>query len=370
MVGVTCLLPGQAGYSSRFFYSCFSCHVVVVYVRHPAVQRELQELLARRVATDTTEEEADDDVAEDDSGDESDYGGSDPDDSGSHEASLTTESEIEETLRSFAGGVSSLIGQSVGVSSTDTSGSFSQASSCGHSLSSHGGTSGTTQGAADTPAASARTGARNVTDDNIRIPVTPPAAAPAQVQAPSPPAPAPANVPLPPPLPPTPRRRGQGDSRPAPSVPAAESVSAPTGSSAPAEAAVAPAEPVPEPVRLKCLMTVLRRLGVPVMELAFFPKQERSALVVRDPNEVARCALHATHALKGTFHPGYPISDACEAGVGGGARSRGDEATAALAALIASGEDHGRDSSGRKLRLRWGALSSADMDALVRVRPS
>lgn len=107
----------------------------------------------------------------------------------------------------------------------------------------------------------------------------------------------------------------------------------------------------------------MRRLGVPVLELAFFPEEQRSRLVVREPNEAARGALHAIHTLKDALAPPYPISEACEA-----RRTRTDaNAAATVAALIASGEDHGRDGRGRKLRLRWGALEDADMDALVQV---
>lgn len=124
------------------------------------------------------------------------------------------------------------------------------------------------------------------------------------------------------------------------------------------------ARPVPEPTRLKGLMGVLRRLGLPVLELAFFPKEERSRLVVRDPNEAARDGLHIIHAFKDASAPPYPISKSCEAVR---VRETGPAAAAALAALILSGEDHGRDARGRKLRLRWGALDAADMNALVQV---
>lgn len=126
---------------------------------------------------------------------------------------------------------------------------------------------------------------------------------------------------------------------------------------------VAPPVSVPEPPRLKGLVTVLKRLGVPVLELAFFPREQRPSLVVQDPNEAARGALHATHAIKAALAPPYPISEACE----GTRRRISDEAQANMRELIASGNDHGRDNSGRKLRLRWGALSSEDMDALLQV---
>lgn len=126
---------------------------------------------------------------------------------------------------------------------------------------------------------------------------------------------------------------------------------------------------VPEPVRLKRLVAVLRRLGVPVLELAFFPEQERPGFVIREPNEAARAALHATHSLRNTAHPGYPISDACEAAIGRGWEGvRTAEAVGIAAAIVKAGEDHARDSRGRKLRLRWGALDATDMDNLVLVR--
>lgn len=121
---------------------------------------------------------------------------------------------------------------------------------------------------------------------------------------------------------------------------------------------------VQETQQLKELVGVLRRLGVPVLELAFFPENQRSTLVVSEANEAARGALHATHALLKTLAPPYPISEACEArrlGVRAGA-------AATMAALIMRGEDHGRDSRGRKLRLRWGALEPTDMDVLLKVR--
>ena len=102
---------------------------------------------------------------------------------------------------------------------------------------------------------------------------------------------------------------------------------------------------------------------MPVLELAFFPAEQRPLLVIADPNEAARGALGAIHALRGTLVPPYPISEACEVRRSG----TSEEATSALAALIASGEDHARDGRGRKLRLRWGALEPADMDALLQV---
>ena len=138
--------------------------------------------------------------------------------------------------------------------------------------------------------------------------------------------------------------------------------------SAAAEASAAGASslgPVPEPARLKGLVSVLRRLGVPVLELAFFPEEQRPNLVVRDPAEAARGALHAIYALRNTQAPQYPISEACEARC----LTAGGEAGEAMKTMIASGEDHARDSYGRRLRLRWGALESADMDALVQVGP-
>lgn len=180
-----------------------------------------------------------------------------------------------------------------------------------------------------------------------------------------------------PPLPPRPAR----PERPSPPPPAAPAPATPRQQLTSAAAAiaggafalagavgssvVAPAGPVLEPARLKGLVDVLQRLGVPVLELAFFSEEQRSGLVVRDPNEAARGALHAIHALKDVLAPPYPISEACEARrVRAGAA---EAAAAAVAALIASGEDHGRDGRGRKLRLRWGALEAADMDALVQV---
>lgn len=121
--------------------------------------------------------------------------------------------------------------------------------------------------------------------------------------------------------------------------------------------------PVPEPPRLKGLVSVLRRLGVPVLELAFFKQEDHSRLVVTDPNDAARGALLAIHALSKTLKPQYPIAEACEAR----RLATGGEAGAAMRALIESGMDHVRDSFGRKLRLRWGAMESTDMDALIQV---
>lgn len=145
---------------------------------------------------------------------------------------------------------------------------------------------------------------------------------------------------------------------------AAEAVApAAATASATARAAAAAPGPVPEPPRLKTLVAVLRRLGVPVLELAFFPAEQRSWLVVSDPNEAARSALGAIHALRNTLAPPYPISEVCEARRAAVAEG----AMAAMAELIASGEDHGRDWRGRKLRLRWGALKGGDMDALLQV---
>ena len=145
-----------------------------------------------------------------------------------------------------------------------------------------------------------------------------------------------------------------------------------TGRAAAAAAAAAAAGaapgPVPEPPRLKTLVAVLRRLGVPVLELAFFPAEQRSWLVVSDPNEAARAALGAVHALRNTLAPPYPISEVCEARRAAAAEGAEGAAMAAMAELIASGEDHGRDGRGRKLRLRWGALKPEDMDALLQVR--
>lgn len=126
--------------------------------------------------------------------------------------------------------------------------------------------------------------------------------------------------------------------------------------------------PVPEPPRLKALVALLRKLGVPVLELAFFPAEQRSWLVVSDPNEAARGALSAIHALKSTLAPPHPISEVCEARSAAAAGGAEGAAMAAMAELIASGEDHGRDGRGRKLRLRWGALGPEDMDALLQVR--
>ncbi|CAN0440222.1 unnamed protein product, partial [Ectocarpus sp. 12 AP-2014] len=127
----------------------------------------------------------------------------------------------------------------------------------------------------------------------------------------------------------------------------------------------APGPAPAEPPRLKVLVTVLRRLGVPVLELAFFPQEQRPWLVVGDPNEASRGALGAIHALKSTLAPPYPISEACEARRAVAAEGAEGAAMAAMAEMIASGEDHGRDGRGRKLRLRWGALSPEDMDALL-----
>lgn len=142
---------------------------------------------------------------------------------------------------------------------------------------------------------------------------------------------------------------------------------APAPASATARAAAAAPGPVPEPPRLKTLVAVLRRLGVPVLELAFFPTEQRSWLVVSDPNEAARGALAATHALRNTLAPPYPISEACEARRAAAVEGAEGEAMAAMAELIASGEDHARDGRGRKLRLRWGALKPEEMDALLQV---
>lgn len=153
---------------------------------------------------------------------------------------------------------------------------------------------------------------------------------------------------------------------------AAEAATAPAAATASATAALAAAAaaapgPVPEPPRLKALVAVLRRLGVPVLELAFFPAEQRSWLVVSDPNEAARGALGAIHALRNTLAPPYPISKVCEARRAAAPEGAEGEAMAAMAELIASGEDHGRDGRGRKLRLRWGALKPEDMDALLQV---
>lgn len=121
--------------------------------------------------------------------------------------------------------------------------------------------------------------------------------------------------------------------------------------------------PVPEPPRLKGLVSVLRRLGVPVLELAFFKQEDHSRLVVTDPNDAARGALLAIHALSKTLKPQYPIAEACEARM----LATGGEAGAAMKALIESGQDHSLNSFDRRLRFRWGALDSADMDALIHV---
>lgn len=133
---------------------------------------------------------------------------------------------------------------------------------------------------------------------------------------------------------------------------------------APGGSVAARARPVPEPSRLQGLMGVLRRLGLPVLEMAFFPKEERSRLAVTHPKEAARDGLRIIHAFKDVLAPPYPISEACEALR---VRELGPVAAAALAALIVSGEDHGRDGGGGKLRLRWGALDAADLNALVQV---
>lgn len=143
----------------------------------------------------------------------------------------------------------------------------------------------------------------------------------------------------------------------------------PAAGGAGGSAAASAPETVPEPACLKALARVLRRLGVPVLELAFFRQQDRPSLVVRDPNDAARGSLHALHAVKDSLAPSYAISRACEAGVERGSERSTQLATReGLAALLESGEDHGRDARGRKLRLRWGALSSEDMDTLVQVR--
>lgn len=138
-----------------------------------------------------------------------------------------------------------------------------------------------------------------------------------------------------------------------------------SSSEAPQPGAASFMAPVPEPPRLKGLVNVLRRLGVPVLELAFFKQEDHSRLVVTDPNDAARGALLAIHALSKTLKPQYPIAEACEAR----RLAAGGEAGAAMRALIESGQDHARDSFGRRLRFRWGALDSADMDALIQVSP-
>lgn len=104
-----------------------------------------------------------------------------------------------------------------------------------------------------------------------------------------------------------------------------------------------------------------------MLELAFFPAEQRSWLVVGDPSEAVRAALGAIHALRNTLAPPYPISEVCEARRAAAAEGAEEEVMAAMAELIASGEDHGRDGRGRKLRLRWGALKPEDMDALLQV---
>lgn len=164
------------------------------------------------------------------------------------------------------------------------------------------------------------------------------------------------------------RASGVSSSRSSASSSAASSAasSAPPAPSAASAASVPRPEPVPEPARLKGLVRVLRRLGVPVLELAFFPEEMRPQLVVRDPNEAARGALHVLHAVKDALAPPYPISEACESSRGVG--SYRTEVPEAVRALMEKGEDHGRDGRGRKLRLRWGALDQSDMDTLVQVR--
>lgn len=165
-------------------------------------------------------------------------------------------------------------------------------------------------------------------------------------------------LPRPPSSSPTPPSQSAANSLPPPPPP---------GAAAPASS-LGPDTEVEEPTRLKRLVAVLRRLGVPVLELAYFPASQRRGLVVREANEAARAALEATHALRNTIHPGYPISEACDAQIGKtpeGVRSA--EAVRVSQAIVEKGEDHAVDSRGRKLRLRWGALDSSEMDALVMV---
>ncbi|CAN0026003.1 unnamed protein product, partial [Choristocarpus tenellus] len=109
------------------------------------------------------------------------------------------------------------------------------------------------------------------------------------------------------------------------------------------------------------LIAVLRRLGAPVLELAYFPPGERASIVIREPNEASRGALNALSALRETLAPPYSIAESGRSGEGG--EEVGREGKDEVGTDV--GDGHALDSRGRRLRLRWNALGPDDLDALV-----
>jgi len=140
----------------------------------------------------------------------------------------------------------------------------------------------------------------------------------------------------PPPLPP--RRpahqlneRQLGAEDPAPAAPPAPPTEGPSSGSSVGNAAEAHARDNPRSRRLR---QQLHTLGCPVLELAFFPKEQVSALVLSDDQTVTRAVLTSLYDLRSAPNPVYPLAD----GVG---------------------------TVTENLRLRWGSLTAEDLDHML-----